>query len=625
MRLVCMNDGLFLRSGQERENKEGRMKGGMKVRYEEEWIERVRNEADILQVVSDHVGLHKKGDRYWGLCPFHGEKTPSFSVRPDKGFYYCFGCQSGGNVFQFLMQVENIPFQEAARKLAQRFGVPLPEIEKNPEEEKKEKLRKELWQINEQAAKYFQLCLTHEKIGAEARKYLEQRGIDGALQKKFQLGYAPNNWQHISDALQKKGVHPDLIEASGLAGRNKRGGLYERFRDRLIFPILDPRQRYIGFGGRLLKDKEGEAKYLNSPETTVFNKRHQLYGLNWAIEEIKKTKKVYVVEGYMDLIALHKAGVSNSVASLGTAFTPQQGRLIQRLAEEVVFAYDSDSAGQNATIRALQVVREQGMKVRILDLPDGKDPDEFIRVHGVEDFRRLEGKPILEYRVDRILKFASGKGQEEKQEAVRQAVFALGEAEEAVEAEEQIRRIAAQLQLDEGVLRQEIRRHRRRSGSPPAKAIDITALEKNETPITKAERQLLFLLNKEESIRGYVKTQLSPEDFSSQVRSEIFSLLTAPDLKGSIVLSADAEEESREWYRIEGTGDFYVGELTPFLDGLIFQIRINSLQSQLIKSSEEAEVLRKEGNEKYLQETEKSNRILQEIERVKKEQRANSF
>lgn len=589
------------------------------MRYAEDWIERVRSEADILQVVSDQIALQKKGQRYWGLCPFHSEKSPSFSVAPDKGFYYCFGCQSGGNVFQFVMETEKVSFGEAAKKLALRFGIPLPEIERNPEEEKKDRLKKELWHINQQGAKYFQACLNHEKIGGAAQKYLEKRGIGKELQEKFQLGFAPNSWQHVSDALIKKGSVADSIEAAGLAGRNKRGGLYERFRDRLMFPIIDPRGHYIGFGGRILVDKEGEAKYLNSPETVVFNKRHQLYGLNWAMDEIKKTKKVYVVEGYMDLIALHEAGVENSVASLGTAFTPQQGRLLQRIAEEVIFAYDSDAAGQNATIRALQVIRDQGMKVRILNLPDGKDPDEFIRLHGAEKFRALEGKPILEYRVDRILEFATGKGQEEKQDAVRQAVSALSEAEEAVEAEEQIRRLATQLQLDEGVLRQEIRRYRRRSHGPSAKPIDLSALEKNETVGAKTERQLLYLLEKEESIRDYVQTQIMPEDFSSVARSNLFLLMTAADRKGPIVLSTDAEEESREWYRIEGTGDFFVGDLVNFVDGLILQIRLESLQRQLFLSLGEIEKLAKEGNEKHLQETEKSRRILQEIEQLKNE------
>jgi len=594
------------------------------MRYAEDWIERVRKEADILQVVSDHVSLQKKGQRYWGLCPFHGEKTSSFSVAPDKGFFYCFGCQAGGDAFQFLMQLEKISFGDAAKQLAQKFGIPLPEIERNPEEEKKDRLRKELFQINEQAARYFRACLNHEKIGKPVRDYLERRGIGSELQEKFQLGYAPNSWQHVSEALLKKGVSPDAIEAAGLAGKNKRGGLYDRFRDRLMFPILDPRGRYIGFGGRLLVDKEGEAKYLNSPETLIFNKRHQLYGLNWALDAVKAEKKAFVVEGYMDLIALHKAGIHHSAASLGTAFTPQQGRLLQRLAEEVVFAYDSDAAGQNATLRGLQIIREQGLRVRILNLPDGKDPDEYIRTHGAEKFQVLEGKPILEYRMDRVIEFAIGRGPEEKQEAVRQAVMALGEAEETVEVQEQIRRFASQLQLDEGVLRQEIRRFRRRSGSPLEKPIDLSALEKNEAPIAKSERQLLYLLEKEAGIRDYVKIQLSQEDFSNSVRGKLFWLITAEGRNGPFVLSSSAEEESREWYRIEGTGDFLVGDLVRYIDGLIFQIRLDSLLRQSFKASQEVDRLIKEGNENYLQETEKSRRILQEIELLKKERMENS-
>lgn len=592
------------------------------MRYAEEWIEQVRHEADILQVVSEHVALHKKGHRYWGSCPFHGEKTPSFSVVPDKGFYYCFGCQSGGNAFQFLMQVENISFGEAARKLAQQFGVPLPEIEKNAEEEKKERQQKKLRQINDQAKEYFQACLGHERVGLKARTYLEKRGIDAQLQKKFMLGFAPNAWQHLSEALVKKGISAEEVEASGLAGKNQRGGLYERFRDRLIFPIADPRGRTVGFGGRLIEDKPEEAKYLNTPETALFNKRHLLYGLHLAVDEIKKTKSVFVVEGYMDLIALHKAGVYHAVASLGTAFTSQQARLLQRLAEEVVFAYDSDAAGQNATLRALQIVSDQGMRVRILDLPDGKDPDEFIRVHGVEAFLQLEKKSILEYRMDRMLESGIGSHQEDRQKSVQETVRLLAETGDSLAVEEQIRRISSQVGIDEGVLRQEIRRYRRRSGEPD-KGLALQRTEKTETPVVRAERRLLYLLGTEESIRNYVKTQLEEDDFSDSNRSVLYQRLLLLGPGEPLVLSVDEEEESREWYRIEGAGDFFVGDLVTDVDGLILQIRLHSLENQLKESTNKVSQLLKEGNEKYLQENEKSKRILQEIELLKAERREN--
>lgn len=592
------------------------------MRYAEEWIEQVRHEADILQVVSEHVALHKKGHRYWGLCPFHGEKTPSFSVVPDKGFYYCFGCQSGGNVFQFLMQVEQISFGEAARKIAQQFGIPLPEMEKNSEEERREREQKALRQVNEQGKQYFEACLNHEKIGLKARAYLAKRGIDTHLQEKFMLGFAPNAWQHLTEALLKKGISPEQIEASGLAGKNQRGRLYERFRDRLMFPIADPRGRIVGFGGRLLEDKAEEAKYLNTPETVLFNKRHLLYGLNLAVEEIKKTKSVFVVEGYMDLIALHKAGIFHAVASLGTAFTPQQARLLQRLAEEVVFAYDSDAAGQNATLRALQIVSDQGMRVRILDLPDGKDPDEYIRVHGVDAFLKLEKKSILEYRMKRILESGMGAHQEDRQKTVQEAVRILAETEDSLAVEEQIRRMSSQMQMDEGVLRQEIRRYRRRSGEPE-KRMEWKSAEKIETPVARSERRLLYLLGTEDSIRNYVKTQLSAEDFSDPVRSVLYQRLLLLEKEETLVLSAIEEEESREWYRIEGAGDFFIGDLVTDVDGLILQIRLYSLNQQLKESTERVSQLLKEGNEKYLQENEKSKRILQEIELLKAERREN--
>ena len=586
------------------------------MRYAEEWIERVRAESDILQVVSEYVSLQRKGQRYWGLCPFHGEKSPSFSVAPDKGFYYCFGCQSGGNIFQFVMQMDNVPFKEAARKVANKFGIPLPEIERTPEEEAKDRLKKSLYEVNAQAARYFAACLGHDRVGKDAREYLARREIPEELQKKFQLGYAPNSWQHARDALLKKGFSPEALEAAGLVGRNKQGGLYERFRGGLMDPISDPRGRVIGFGGRILVDKEGDAKYLNSPETTLFNKRHQLYGLNFALDTIKQTKRVFIVEGYMDLLALHKAGVTDSVASLGTAFTSQQSRLIQRSADEVIFAYDSDSAGQNATIRALEVVREQGLQVRILAMPDGKDPDEFIRSHGVEEFRKLQGLSLLEYRLNRILLQGEARGPTHKQETVEQIVAALADSKDMVEVEEQIRVLAQQLQLDEGVLRKEIQRFARR-GSRPEKKVDTSALERDELPVAKTEREVLAFLAKEESARPYVATQLAESDFSKAVRGRLFALLTDPARPGPLSLSVDAEEESREWYRIDGEERFMPEDPIPFLDRLIQRIRLDSLSRQLEEASQKAEEERKQGNENFLQELQKSQRILQEIQSLK--------
>lgn len=351
------------------------------MRYSDDIIEEVRQKNDIVDVVSQYVKLTRKGSSYFGLCPFHNEKTPSFSVTPGKQMYYCFGCGAGGNVFNFIMEYENYTFGEALKHLADRAGVELPQIEYSKEVREKAQERAELLEINKQAAQYFYYQLRTEK-GAQGYQYLTGRGLSEETMRKFGLGYSDKFGGGLYQFLKSKGYGDDRLRESGLFNVDERHGMYDKFWNRVIFPIMDVNNRVIGFGGRVMGD--GKPKYLNSPETKIFDKSRNLYGLNVA----RTTRRKYLIlcEGYMDVISMHQAGFTNAVASLGTALTSGHASLLKRYTQEVLLLYDSDEAGVRAALRAIPILREAGVNSRVVNLRPYKDPDEFIKNLGAEAF-----------------------------------------------------------------------------------------------------------------------------------------------------------------------------------------------------------------------------------------------
>ena len=356
------------------------------MRYSDDIIEEVRMKNDIVDVVSQYVKLNKRGSTYFGLCPFHNEKTPSFSVTPAKQMYYCFGCGAGGNVFNFVMEYENYTFGEALKHLADRAGVQLPKIEYSGEAKKKAERRAALLEINKLAAGYFYYQLRREN-GRQAHEYLTGRGLSEETIRKFGLGYSDKYSDDLYKYLKSKNYSDELLRDSGLFNVDERRGMYDKFWNRVIFPIMDVNNRVIGFGGRVMGD--GKPKYLNSPETTIFDKSRNLYGLNVA----RTTRKNYLIlcEGYMDVISMHQAGFTNAVASLGTALTSGHASLLKRYTQEVLLLYDSDDAGVRAALRAIPILREAGVSSRVVNLKPHKDPDEFIKALGAEEFeKRLE-------------------------------------------------------------------------------------------------------------------------------------------------------------------------------------------------------------------------------------------
>lgn len=370
----------------------------------EDKIAEIKNAADIVEIVSEAVLLKKAGKNYLGLCPFHSEKTPSFTVSTDKQIFYCFGCGTGGNVFSFIMKQEGLSFPEAVRKLASRYGIDIPIKSLSPELKRRVGEKESLLELNRQAMEFFQHALLNYPAGERARSYLEERKISRKTTDDFKLGYAPAGWDHLFNFFSRRRMAPELIAKSGLIiARKNNSGYYDRFRDRIMFPIFDERMQVVGFGGRVLDD--ALPKYLNSPETPVYNKGRSLYGIHRAKDKCRAADTVYIVEGYLDLLALHQNGIENTVATLGTALTEEHVRLLKRYASRMILVYDSDDAGIRSAQRCIEifwkehvdfrrqdVFREENADTRILVLPPGHDPDSYVSEFGPESFLAAASK-----------------------------------------------------------------------------------------------------------------------------------------------------------------------------------------------------------------------------------------
>lgn len=368
-------------------------------RFPEAWLQELLGKSDLGAIASEYTRLKPNGRRLWGCCPFHSEKTPSFSVTPDTQLYYCFGCHSGGGVIQFVMEAEKLTYTEAVKSLAQRAAMDLPE-EVNDERLRRERAQKErLYAACKEAARFYVRQLLGE-AGAQARQYLVGRGVDAPLVKAFGLGYAPPGWDNLAKHMEAQGVSGQTLIEAGLAIRGKRGGVYDAYRNRIIFPIIAAGGRVVGFGARALGEET--PKYLNTGDTPIFNKRYNLYGLN--LQKGKRPGDLIMVEGYMDVVSLYKHGVDNAVASLGTALTSQQARLLKRYAPRIYICYDGDAAGRHATLRGMDILAGEGLEVRVISVPGGLDPDEYIQKHGRDAYLSLkdEAKGLNEYRLDAL-------------------------------------------------------------------------------------------------------------------------------------------------------------------------------------------------------------------------------
>jgi len=420
----------------------------------EDKIEEVRRRTDIVSLIGEYVTLKKAGKNYLGLCPFHREKTPSFTVSPDKQMFYCFGCSEGGNGVSFLMKLNHLTFPEAVRQMAGKVGVVIPDRPLNHEERERSTLGEQIRRVNGLAADYFARAL-QSPAGEGAREYLRNRGIGADAISTFRIGFAPEGWQNLLDFLDKKGIPPKLVEQAGLAiPREGERGHYDRFRWRLMIPIEDVDGHVIAFGGRVIG--AGEPKYMNSPESPVYTKGNNLYGLSRTREAIRQAGFSLMVEGYFDLIALWSAGIQNVVATLGTALTRAQVDLLRRYAPRVVAVFDPDEAGRKALARSLELFLAGNVHAKAVILPDGHDPDDFVRTQGRKKMEELVARalPMVDYYIEEIL---GGRGTlEEDRDKLREAVAFISRIEDAVERNLFIKKISEQLNVDQEVLKKEV-------------------------------------------------------------------------------------------------------------------------------------------------------------------------
>ena len=426
-------------------------------RFPGDFLQKVRDNTNILDVVGSYVSLKKKGKRYWACCPFHQEKTPSFSVSPEDGLYYCFGCHAGGDVFSFVEKMENLSFTEAVERLAEAAHLELPQAEVSPEEKRRKQFNDELYHAMELAVVYFHNCLRRTNMGKPGLAYFKRRHLTDETIDRFKLGFAPDSWHKLyGDFRTIKHISDTVLVTSGLVG-HKNGRYYDTFRNRCMFPILNLKGKPVAFGGRVMDDSK--PKYLNSPETPIFNKRQLLFALYQALPEIRRTRQVIMVEGYMDAISLHAHGVTNAVASLGTAFNIEQARLLKRYADEVVFSYDMDAAGQNATRRALEIAGTTGLKMRVLHLSEGKDPDEFVNKYGGEAYKEAVAQaiPALDYLFNSLLETHDRTSLEGQHLILNDMFTVLSARGDSFEFNTYIQKMARALKVDEGLIRNEAR------------------------------------------------------------------------------------------------------------------------------------------------------------------------
>ena len=504
------------------------------MRIPEEFIEELRQRNDIESVISSYVNLKRRGSNLVGLCPFHNEKSPSFTVYPSSNSYYCFGCGAGGDPITFIRGIENLDYIDAVKFLADRSGMRMPET---GYDDSMQKLRMKVYEINRAAARFF-----HEQLKTEGGKkglaYFKSRELSGSTIKHFGLGYAPDSWDSLYKHLRGLGYSDDLIFAADLISKRKSGkGYFDRFRDRVMFPIIDLRGNVIAFGGRRLSEDKTIAKYINSSDTPVYKKSTVLYALNYA--KNSKSKGIILAEGYMDVIALHQAGFDNAVAACGTAFTQEQARLLSRYTDEIIVTLDADEAGQKATNKTIEILKSTGIKIRVLRITDAKDPDEFIKKFGNEKFKMLiEGaNNDIEYKLMSAKSKFDLSTDDGKLSALKQAAQILANTDDSIARDLYTGRIADEFGVSKDVLtrqinmifksrvsnekKQRIEKEIKRSSSNDR----VNPERKHNTRSAIAEETIISLLMSDPSLYEYINERIKPSDFITKFNSRVFKFL----------------------------------------------------------------------------------------------------
>ncbi len=477
-----------------------------------EKIEEIKSSTDIVDLVSEYVALKKTGKNYVGHCPFHTEKTPSFTVNPEKQIYYCFGCGEGGNVFSFVMKVTNVSFPEAVRYLASKKGIFIPSPERGGKANEGTGEQEKIYRINQLASEFFSRMLSSE-AAFSAKQYLQKRGLDVDIIKEFRLGYAPPGWRHLKDFFEKKRIPVNLAVKAGLLIFREEGKIYDRFRDRLIFPIENVTGKVIAFGGRVLA--EGEPKYLNSPESPVYTKGRNVYGLYRAKDIIRKRNEVILVEGYMDLISLWGAGITNVVASLGTALTKNQTGLLKRFTSNIVVLFDSDAGGRSAVERSMGLFLEENMNARVGILPAGYDPDDYVRTFGKESLEKviIDAPPMIDYYIDTTV--TDSDSMVDAVQTAGKVISFISNISDRIQRNLFIKRVSEKMGIEQKVLKEEISKKIRKNVLPKEKYMPV----EEQVGIDKVEMHLIYMM------------LAFPEKILDVKQSNVLTYMTNEDLK----------------------------------------------------------------------------------------------
>lgn len=560
----------------------------------EDVIERVRESSDIVEVVGDHLQMKQSGRNFKALCPFHPEKTPSFMVSPEKQIFHCFGCGAGGNVFSFLMKIEGLTFPEAVRALGKRYNIPVPKVTPGHSSE-----TSVAYKINAFAAKAYHAALHATKEGTEAVAYLRSRGISEEVEKDFLLGYAPKAGNLLVLEARRRKIEEPRLRALGLT-MERDGEIRDLFRGRLMFPIPSAGGRILGFGGRVLN--EGQPKYLNSPETKLFNKSEALYGIHRAKNELRSRDLAIVVEGYMDVIPLHAQGLGNTIASLGTAFTFEQGRLLRRYSSEAVLVYDGDEAGRLAALRACGPAVRGGLKVRVATMPEGHDPDSFLREHGREALEDLVSK--APYYVDFVLAQSPGGDIEE---AVRFALGIIARIGDPLRQALDLKRLSEGSGVPEVMLRASMGQTRDRRGRRGEQKNEVTEAEKEDSiPCDRIEKSIISILVGLPEFADRILSAISPEDFTDRRLRTIAEVILDRKsrhlaIDASAVMSGIEDEAARKVLIDCSVGSDITGDPERIVSDHVQFIKRRALNREIAKLRKRIQIAEKEGNAAQLQ------------------------
>ncbi len=581
-------------------------------------IERIKDATDIVEIVSDHVQLTKRGRNYFGVCPFHSEKTASFSVNPELQIYRCFGCGEGGNAFKFVQKIDGVSFVEAVSFLAQRSGITL-ELERNTEAAQS---NDELFRANEIASKYFHHMLLSDEQGRQALEYLEGRGLSRETIQDLQIGFAPEAWDGLMGVLHRRGIPPPIAERAGLAIQRQKGsGFYDRFRGRIAFPIANATGRIVGFGARALVDDQ-EPKYLNSPETAIYRKSLILYGLSRSRAGIRDRDLALVVEGYMDVARLVQHGISNVVATSGTALTAEQCRLLSRYSRRAVLVFDGDSAGSTAAERGIEILLGADLEARVVCLPTGHDPDSLVRDEGANRLNALvdSSLSVLDFYLDRLATRFDVRSVEGKAQVVAHLKPVIGRVSDAVRRDLMLREVASRLGVDERAIRAELQRDTRREPRPTGPGSEPFA---PAAELPSVEKQFLGLLLKYPRFIAPTAAVIEPEDFLDPRSRAIGTLLfdrhkTSDALDLSLLVEEFDDENLVNAVAACAVEEFDEDQVDEFWSDTIHRFKSDALTRRMETLKQELAAASKKGNEKLIEE------LAGALEELVKERASNS-